>query len=237
MTIIRHSSATHVGRVRTVNEDSVLSMPDRRIWAVSDGMGGHEAGDFASQTVVEAIATIPAGPAPGDTMRAIRAAVLDAHRTIRAEAARRGVDVVGATVVVLHVADGHFVAFWAGDSRLYRFRDGVVELLTSDHSVVGELVAAGAMTWDEGENHPHANRITRAVGVGDVLELDKIRGEIRSGDRFLICSDGLTRYASFEVLRQLVSGTPIEVVCGRLVQYTLDRGAADNVSVVVVDVA
>ncbi|MDO9525478.1 MAG: protein phosphatase 2C domain-containing protein [Gemmobacter sp.] len=236
MTRIRHSAATHTGKVRRVNEDSILSLPDQRIWVVSDGMGGHAAGDFASQTVIESIAAIPPGQSPAETMQALRAAILRAHDAICAESDRRGGATVGATVVALMLANGHFVAFWAGDSRLYRFRDGGIELLTTDHSFVADLVTAGQMTWDEAEHHPQSNAITRAVGVGQALDLDKIRGEALPGDRFLICSDGLTKYAGFETLRRAVTGAPIETLCDKLLQIALDGGGGDNISVIVIDV-
>lgn len=235
MSQIRHSAATHVGRVRKTNEDSILSLPDLKIWVVADGMGGHAAGDFASQTVVEAIAALPADVPPTELMHLLRSAILTAHDAIRAEALQRGGGIIGATVVALMLANGHFVAFWAGDSRLYRFRDGDIELLTHDHSLVAELVLAGVMDWDEAEQHPQSNAITRAVGVDDVLEIDKIRGEVLPGDRFLLCSDGLTKYATFEALRRAVTKTPLESVCNRLVQLALDGGGADNISVIVVD--
>lgn len=232
----RYSAATHVGRIRKVNEDAILAMPDHRVWVVSDGMGGHAAGDFASQTVVDCLAMVPVDLAPGDMMRAVRAAILRAHDVIRHEAAARGLDVVGATVVALVLNDTHFVAFWAGDSRLYRFRDGQIELLTSDHSLVAELVHAGQITWDEADVHPQSNAITRAVGVDDTLELDKIRGELAIGDRFLLSSDGLSKYATFDRLQRMVPHQPIETVADSLLHFALESGGADNVSVVVVDV-
>jgi serine/threonine protein phosphatase PrpC len=232
---IRHNALTHVGRVRSVNEDSILALPDQKIWVVSDGMGGHTAGDFASQAVVDAVASVSADLPAADRMQALRAAVARAHDVIRAEADRRGTT-VGATVVALMLAEEHFVAFWAGDSRLYRFRNGGIELLTTDHSVVAELVTSGEMTWDEVEALPQSNAITRAAGVGETLTLDKIRGDIVSGDRFLLCSDGLNKYAGFEALRRAVTGAPIETVSEKLVQMALDGGGGDNISVIVVDV-
>ena len=234
---IRHSAITHVGRVRQINEDSILALPDQKIWVVSDGMGGHAAGDFASQTVVEAVAALPWDLSPAERMRDLRAAIQTAHQTIRAEADRLGHGAVGAAVVALMLTDGHFVAFWAGDSRLYRFRDGGIEMLTSDHSIVAEFVKAGQMDWDEAELLPQSNQITRAVGVGGELELEKIRGEVQSGDRFLLCSDGLTKYAGFDTLRRAIDGAPIETVVDRLLQIALDSGGADNISIIVVDVA
>lgn len=232
----RFSATTHVGKVRKINEDSILALPEQRIWVVSDGMGGHAAGDFASQTVVEAIAMLPLTDDPAETMRGIRGAIHDAHHMIRREADQRGGVTIGATVVALLLTDGHFVAFWAGDSRLYRFRDGRVELLTTDHSVVADLVVSGHMTWDEAELHPNSNAITRAVGVGDDLDLDKIRGDVRSGDRFLLCSDGLSKYATMGELQRIVPYAPIETVSDRLLQFALDGGGADNISIIVVDI-
>ncbi|WP_102107676.1 PP2C family protein-serine/threonine phosphatase [Oceaniglobus roseus] len=236
MTQIRHTARTHVGRVRKINEDAVLSLPDQNIFLVADGMGGHEAGDFASQTVVEQVAAMAPDLAPAERMQALRAALEAAHTAILAEAARRGGATVGAAVVSLILSERHFAAFWAGDSRLYRFRDGGIELLTTDHSVVAEFVKNGRMSWDEAEQHPQSNAITRAIGVGDVPGLEKIHGEVRTGDRFLLCSDGLNKYAGFETLRRAVVGTPIETVGDKLLKIALDGGGQDNISLVVVDV-
>ncbi len=231
----RHNAASHVGHVRKINEDSILSLPDRRIWVVSDGMGGHAAGDFASQTIVDTIVTLPNVDDPAARMRGVRDALHSAHTRILAEAASTGAGTIGATVVVLILAEQHFMSFWAGDSRLYRLRNRQIELLTTDHSVVGALVEAGQLTWDQAEQHPQSNAITRAVGVGDTLELDKIRGDLQAGDRFLLCTDGLNKYLGFAELQSVLVSAPIETVSQRLVQMALDRGGADNVSVIVVD--
>lgn len=233
---IRFSAITHVGKKRKVNEDSILTLPDQQIWVVSDGMGGHAAGDFASQTVVDSIAMIAPDLAPVDRIRAMRDAITRAHGTIRTEADARGGATIGATVVTLTVADGHFAAFWAGDSRLYRLQSGSIEMLTTDHSMVASFVLAGQMTWDQAEQHPQSNAITRAVGVGDELEIDKIRGEIFPGDRFLLCSDGLTKYATFEILERAMVGEPIETIADKLLQIALEGGGGDNISIIVVDV-
>ncbi len=232
----RYNAKTHVGLKRKVNEDAILALPEQNIWAVSDGMGGHEAGDYASRLITDSIATIPPGLDPTARMHALRDAVQSAHRIIVQEAETRGRGVIGATIVALMMANGHFVAIWAGDSRIYRLRDGVINMLTTDHSAVAELVLAGKMSWDEAEKHPQSNAITRAVGVGDDLELDKIRGEVQPGDRFLVCSDGLTKYATFGILRDTLAGYPIETVSDRLLQIALAGGGADNISVIVVDV-
>lgn len=232
----RYNAKTHVGLKRRVNEDSVLALPEHDIWVVSDGMGGHEAGDYASRLVADSIAMIPRGLGPTQRMHALRDAIRKAHAVIVKEAQDRGRGVIGATVAALMIADGHFVGIWAGDSRIYRLRGGMIELLTTDHSAVAELVEAGRMTWDEAEQHPQSNAITRAVGVGQELELDKIRGETQSGDRFLICSDGLTKYATFKILERSLCQFPIETVSDELIHIALTGGGADNITVIVVDV-
>jgi serine/threonine-protein phosphatase Stp1 len=233
---IRFNAKTHVGRVRKINEDAILVLPEQRIFVVSDGMGGHEGGDFASRTVVDAIAILPPDLPATEKFGQLRNVLKGAHDLILSEAQRRGAT-MGATVVTLVLSDGHFGALWAGDSRLYRMRDGQMELLTTDHSLVAVFVEAGQLSWDEAGNHPQSNAITRAVGVGEVLELDRIHGEMLGGDRFLLCSDGLNKYASIAELGRMIAGVPIEMVTDQLIQMALDRGGADNVSVIVVDVA
>lgn len=234
---VRYSARSHVGLKRKVNEDAVLALPEEGLWLVADGMGGHEAGDYASRLIADMVAAIPPGLEPGARLGALRDAIRHAHAVIREEATARGGKTIGATVASLMLANGHFVALWAGDSRIYLLRDGEIRMLTSDHSFVAELVRAGDMSWDEAEQHPQSNAITRAVGVGEDLDLDKVRGPALAGDRFLLCSDGLSKYAPFAVLQKALSEMPIETVSDRLVQTALDGGGADNVTVIVVDVA
>lgn len=232
---LRYSARTHVGHVREINEDAIIALPDLGLWAVSDGMGGHQGGDFASQSVTEALAAVPADMESGATMVATRDALQAAHRTILAEAGRLGGITMGATAVVLLVAGEFFACLWAGDSRLYRLRGGQLQMLSHDHSIVGEMVAEGRLTWEEAEHHPQSNAITRAVGVGETLEIEKRRGDVLPGDRFLLCSDGLTRYADDAMLGYLLSSSPIETVADALLSVALDGGGADNISVIVVE--
>ena len=236
MSNARYNALTHIGNVRKINEDSILALPEQNLWAVSDGMGGHEGGDYASQTVVEKLLLLPLDLTPSELMHSVREALFQAHSTIRSQAEKINVSTMGATAVAMLISDNHLVAFWAGDSRLYRLRDGQIEMLTSDHSLVAELVVAGELTWDEAEKHPQSNAITRAVGVGEDLELDKVRGETEVGDRYLLCSDGLTKYATFDILLKAMTGTPIETVSEKLLSIALDGGGADNISIIVVDI-
>lgn len=234
-TALRYAARTHVGKVRRLNEDSVLSLPDIGVFIVADGMGGHAGGDFASQTIVESVATIAPGPDAGDLMRAVRGAILSAHDQIAAEAVRRGGATMGSTVVALILSNDHFACLWAGDSRLYLCRDGHVAQLSHDHSLVGEMVRAGQLSPAEAERHPRANVITRAVGVGAELDIDKVRGTTRPGDRFLLCSDGISRYMDEDALAAILISRSIETVADALIERALDAGGADNASVIVVE--
>ncbi len=233
---VRYSARSHVGLKRKLNEDAVLALPEENLWLVADGMGGHEAGDYASRLVADMVAAIPPGLPPSDRMVTLRDVLRQAHLAIRAEAEARGGGTIGTTVACMMLANSHFVGLWAGDSRIYLLRNNQIQMLTTDHSVVADLVLAGQMSWDEAEQHPQSNAINRAVGVGDELELDKIRGEVQAGDRFLICSDGLSKYATFPMLEKALSEMPIETVADQLIQIALDGGGADNISVIVVDV-
>ena len=231
----RFSAKTHVGLVREVNEDAIVSLPHLGLWAVADGMGGHFGGDFASQTVVESLLDLPADLPAAEMVAATRAALQSAHDIIRAESQRLGGAIIGATVVLLVIAEGHFLCLWAGDSRLYRLRGGLLEMVSLDHSVVGEMVEAGQLTWDEAEKHQKSNQITRAVGVSEWLEIDKRRGDVEPGDKFLLCSDGLTKYADEATLARMIAEHPIEALPDALLRVALDGGASDNVSIIAIE--
>ncbi len=233
---IRYSMQTHVGNVRKANEDAVIDLPVHQIWAVSDGMGGHRNGAFASNAVTEALAQLSPELSSSKLMQAAREALLNAHGTILAESERSGGATIGATVVVLMISGGHFACLWAGDSRLYMLSEDGLVRVSRDHSLVAELVEAGRLTDAEAEHHPQANIITRAVGVGEILEIDKRIGRALPGDRFLLCSDGLTRYADDELIAQVLAAEPIETVATRLLDIALAAGGADNISVIVVEV-
>ena len=232
----RYSATTDVGQVRNVNEDSVLARPEIGLWAVADGMGGHHAGDVASQTIVEQLARLSDRLSPGELLKAARGAVHDAHDRLREESTRRAGATMGSTVVVLILTDGHFACLWAGDSRLYLLRDGALSMITRDHSLVADLVESGQLTWEEAEKHPQANVITRAVGAVDHLELDKRHGEIHPGDRFLVCSDGLSRYADEAAITAILSSATIEEVADQMIQLANEGGGADNISAIAVEV-
>jgi len=227
-------SRTHVGLRRKVNEDSMMVRTDRGLWAVADGMGGHDAGDVASAKVTEALLRLPIVYGLDELVESAIVALKRVNHELIALAASDDVQrTIGSTVVGLAVADGQFRCFWAGDSRAYRIRDEQIAQLTRDHSLVQDLVDAGMLTPQEAENHPNASVITRAVGVIEELKIDTVSGDVRSGDQFLLASDGLTRVVDDrELAAELTSRPPAEAV-ERLIDTVLSRGAPDNVSIII----
>ena len=232
-----HVSRTHVGCQRTVNEDAVLECPGAGLWAVADGMGGHEAGDVASRIVVEALADcVPAGSRIANVHQVLMALDLANARLSELSRAQFKGRTIGSTVVGLIIDDSSFSCFWAGDSRGYRVRDGAIDQLTHDHSMVQDLIDAGMLGEEDARTHPNANIITRAVGVSDTIEVETVTGELRAGDIFLLASDGLTRLVGDEELLAEISGASLDRSASRLIEMTLERDAPDNVSLVLVRV-
>jgi serine/threonine protein phosphatase PrpC len=230
-------SRTHVGLRRKINEDSIFAEPDRGLWAVADGMGGHDAGEMASAMVTDALRCLSsegdldeiAGRAV-EALREVNRELIELARS--GERGRKGT--IGTTVVGLAIANGSFRCFWSGDSRAYRLREGELTRITHDHSLVQELVDAGMLGPDEAETHENANLITRAVGADEKLEVDVVSGDVRVGDQFLLASDGLTRVVrDSELAAHLESGSP-QAVAENLIEMVLRRGAPDNVSLVII---
>lgn len=232
----RSWATTHAGARRTHNEDALLNRPDLGLWAVSDGAGGHEAGEVASAEIVQQLESIPPGLGAPEMLAEIRLRVGAAHTALRTEAGRRGPDaIVAATVVILVVRGQHFACLWAGDSRAYLLRAGVLRQVTRDHSLVQELLESGAISAEEAEDHPRANIITRAVGVAvDEVDLDKVTDRLQAGDRFLLCSDGLNKTLADAELATLLNGG--EDPSERLIEAALTQLVTDNVTAVVIHV-
>jgi serine/threonine protein phosphatase PrpC len=228
------ASRTHVGAVRSCNEDAVLERSEAGLWAVSDGMGGHSAGDVASGLVVGALRDLPGGSG----VHALTEAAKDALARTNAELLRRGSltpdRTMGATVVVLAADADEFVCLWAGDSRAYRFRNGKLTQLTHDHRYVQTLIDAGLLSEKDVEKHPRRNVITRAVGVDADLKLDVCEGALEAGDVFLLTSDGVTGLCSNDEIAGLLSSKGIESAADSIVETCLARGAPDNLSLVLI---
>ena len=234
--IIKWQSAdcTSPGNVRNYNEDSVISTPQNQLWAVADGMGGHEAGDVASKMIVQALGDI----LPSNEFTQYIDQVDDALGYVNQQLRAMGRDryngrTIGSTVVSM-VASRRYIAYlWAGDSRLYRIRNRQINQLTRDHSEVQNLVDQGLLEAKDAEFHPSANVITRAIGASDNLFLSCGIEMVEDGDIYLLCSDGLYRDISEgELLQLCLSGDP-KTICDDMMRVALTREAKDNITIVI----
>jgi protein phosphatase len=224
------------GYRRSVNEDSLLARSP--IFAVADGMGGHTAGDFASTAVVTRLAEQVSVDFVGETAltAALRSAVDDMGRGVGHTDLGTGTTVTGIALTLVDDAP-YWLVFNIGDSRVYNYRDAALEQLTVDHSIVQELLDAGAITPAEAEVHPHSNVITRAVGFNEDPVPDFFLFPIVAGSRLLVCSDGLTKELTEHGIRHfLAEGTSPLDAAQQLMDAALGNGGRDNVTVVVVDV-
>lgn len=227
------SCVTHPGRVRSVNEDSFVARPEIGLWAVCDGMGGHENGQWASRTIVEQLEKVSWTGGMDVAAGAVARAIHQANATIFEEGQRLG-KTMGSTTVALLVHGERFAAIWAGDSRIYVLRGGELHQLTRDHTQVRDLVDRGYLTEAEAENHPLSHVVSRVVGVEAQLELDAVVDEVANDDVFLLCSDGLTGPLKDAEIAEALRTLRPEAAAERLVEMCLQRGAPDNVTIIAV---
>lgn len=232
--IFDFGAATDIGKVRLENEDSYLVLPERGVFAVADGMGGHEAGALASTTVVEAMRSIGEPCSVNALLAQCGDRLGEANSRLLDTAEARGGCVIGATVAALLAYAGYYACVWSGDSRVYLVRKGEIQQISRDHTEVAELVAEGVLSEAEAQAWPRRNVITRAIGVHRDLELEVAQGVLEKGDMFVICSDGLTAHVTDPEIREHVLANPPQDACDALVALTNQRGAVDNVTVVVV---
>ena len=231
---------SHPGRVRAVNEDACLELPQRGIWAVADGMGGHALGEFASRLAVRALSELPALPVLPNASKLeqivalAREQLLQANQRLRAEAERRDVPVIGTTIAALFAAGRRCTGLWAGDSRIYLHRAGCLRQLTRDHSQLEAVRALHTNAADATLERPPPNLITRALGGADTLELDDVSIEIIDGDVFLLCSDGLSNEVSAAAIEQALLPGNCRQACDLLIEQALAHGGHDNITAVVV---
>jgi protein phosphatase len=226
-------AATHVGKLRDRNEDSYLVRPEAGIWAVADGMGGHEAGDLASQTVIAELQSIELPTSAAGLLSHCEDRVASANDRIKEISRDRGGIVIGATLAVLLAFEGYYACVWSGDSRIYVVRAGEIRQLSRDHTEVQELLARGIITAQEAETWAGNNVITRAIGVYDEPELEITSGPLQPGDSFIICSDGLTHHVEDGEILDCVTTNMSQQACDNLIALALERGGADNVTVIV----
>ena len=230
------AAKTDTGLRREVNEDSFIAQAP--LFAVADGMGGHAAGDFASAAVVTRLAEHGGKPviATSDIDASLHRAVQDMGRGAGVTDEGSGTTVTGIALgIISH--EPTWIVYNIGDSRVYRLVGGVLEQLTTDHSIVQELVDAGQITREEADTHPHSNVITRAVGFHEAPIPDYRAIAIEPGMRLLVCSDGLTKeLTSYGIRHFLVANDRAEKAAGQLVDAALGNGGRDNITVIVIDV-
>lgn len=250
---IELAGSTHVGMRRGQNEDSFLLLPEANLCVVADGMGGHASGEVASRTAVDAIELFfrtsrsdreLTWPFAIDESRpleenrllvGIRQANAKIYELSCAEPKYRG---MGTTLVSLVVSDGVVTCGWAGDSRCYRLRAGVLEQLSEDHSLVNELLKANKLRPEDVESFPHRNVISRALGMKDDVEIDLVRDQAREGDLYLLCSDGLSGMVSDErIAKILCRTTDLDRAAQQLIDTANAMGGADNITVALARIA
>jgi protein phosphatase len=224
-----------VGRVRKINEDSALCLPESGIWVVADGMGGHAAGDFASQTITGTLETVGVPVSLEDLKVRFLERLSMANARIIAHAQSLGGGPVGATLASVLIHGDRFACVWSGDSRVYRFRAGQLTQVSRDHTEVQALLDAGSITEEQAVNWPRKNVITRAIGVNDIPQCDVVEDVLEDRDLFLICSDGLTEYFENEEIASVLADTgkaDLDGLCDRFVSTAVERGGKDNISVI-----
>ena len=224
--------STHQGQVRDNNEDGWFAAEEQGLWAVADGMGGHEKGEWASAAVVAELGRLALKGEFEDCCHEIAGALHSANAAIQ-KAAATGKQ-IGTTAVVLFVRDRQFAILWVGDSRAYLLRAGVLHQLSRDHTQLQEMVDLGMLTEAQAHDHPMRHVLARAIGVSTDVQVDVILDEVEAGDTFLLASDGLHCCVADDVIARTLAGPSLEVVTSGLVNESLDQGAPDNVTVVAV---
>jgi len=226
----RSAAATSTGNVRSHNEDALLDLPEVGLWVVADGMGGHNAGDVASNMIIQSLADLKRMNSPSALLDAVEDRLHEVNRRLYEASLDNQAGMCGSTIVALLALERHCLSIWAGDSRVYRNRDGGLEQITHDHSEAQE-VRDGLVDSPEAAL---SNVITRAVGGSKELFLDIELRELRNHDRYLLCSDGLYREISEADIAHHLSANDPEGACKALIRQALGGTCSDNVSVIVV---
>jgi serine/threonine protein phosphatase PrpC len=232
---ISSHGVSDTGHVRTKNEDSILVHEDENVWIIADGMGGHHAGDFASQTITNNLSLFKQHASLDDSILLLEENILNSNAIIRKKSSKLGRNAtIGSTVVCVYVWRNLLFALWAGDSRLYRYRDAKLERLTEDHSYVEELVRMGKIEARDAEEHPAANVVLKAVGIDDHLSIDFEYYELQEGDIYIICSDGLYKDLEESKIGPIIESHPEKMneLAEALLEASLAAGGTDNTSII-----
>lgn len=217
------------GRVRGHNEDAVLCLPELGLWAVADGMGGHECGEVASALALDTLRqSVVAGSGLESSIHAAHQAILAA---VQEEGGRR----MGSTVVAVRFVDADYEVAWIGDSRAYRISLDGIECLTRDHSWVQAMIDAGELSLAEARQHPRRNIVTQCLGQGEQeLEVGRVQGSLAPGELLLLCSDGLTGELTDEQIQEVCAGAAtLDELVDELIGLANRLGGKDNISCIV----
>lgn len=238
MASVKASAAvSHVGKVRSTNQDSGYA--GHQLFVVADGMGGHAGGDVASAIAIKALTNADfAYETPTEAAKVVADAVIQANRDISATVLEHAeLTGMGTTFTGIAICEDTVAVSHIGDSRLYLLRAGELSQITTDHTFVQRLVDAGRITEDEARVHPRRSVLMRVLGdVESAPEIDSLLLTTHEGDRWMLCSDGLSGVVPFEEIRELLTGSDgAKPAADRLVKAALDGGAPDNVTVIVVD--
>lgn len=246
---VRFAGKTDIGLVRAHNEDSLLIPREMALAVVSDGMGGHAAGDVASRITVETIDhyyrdTARTGPQTWPfklpsielekqrMMVAIQLANSNIFETAAADGSKKG---MGCTVDAIYFSQGRFFIGHVGDSRVYRIRDGRIQMLTDDHSLLNDYLRMKELSGDEGFNFPQKNVVVRALGLAEQVHVDVVVDTFKVGDLFLLCSDGLCGMLDDKVMLEIATARDsLDSGCNELVKAANDAGGNDNITAILI---
>lgn len=239
---MKWSKISHVGLVRKNNEDNSCVYDDIPLLAVADGMGGHRAGEIASKLALEALVSSlreNSEIAQDDPVKALKNALAYANTTVYERALEQADKFKGMGTTITAViprGDKIFIAH-VGDSRVYLLRGNEIKLLTTDHSLVNELVMSGGLTQEEALNHPQRNVLTRAIGTGPSVEVDVSTEPVQKGDIILLCTDGLSNRVNLEEIKEMAGqDESLGKRAKHLIERALDQGGEDNITVVLCQV-
>lgn len=229
-------SRTHIGNVRASNQDALIVLPGvHGLYGVADGMGGHKGGDVASRMAVELLGRALEGAKPSGDL--LRGGIEEANQCIYEEQLENeDLSGMGTTLTVIWEDKKRVLLGHVGDSRAYRLRGGKLEQVSQDHSMVAELVRDGFLTPEEAVRHPYRNIITRALGTAETIEVDLVELDKKRGDKYLICSDGLSEYVQLEQMQDILNREPLDQAADTFLSLALAGGGRDNISLVLTEV-
>ena len=226
----RSVGRSDVGKERNSNEDAFYHSVEQGVWAVADGMGGHARGDYAAGVVAEAFVHFVPSKSLAHCIRDLEVRQREAHNLCRTTFPG---ELVGAAVVAMFSYGGYVFFLWAGDSRVYRLRGGQFTQMTVDHTVAQRKLRMGELSAAQAAYHPSSHVLTKAVGVHQTLHLEIDYALAQSGDRYLLCSDGLYKDLKAEEIQQYLAQGSIEASLDALISHALDNGGSDNITAIV----